>query len=109
MVAPLGVLPVGPAVSTTEFEEDVDGGPPGSSCRQVRQHPPSSFKDDINDRTPGGGRCCRWVRLHPPPSLKTTSMVGPLGALSTGPAASTTEFEDDVNGGVPGGHCQRVW
>jgi hypothetical protein len=30
-------------------------------------------------------------------------MVGPLGALSAGPAAATTEFEEDVNGGPHGG------
>jgi hypothetical protein len=29
MVAPLGALPVGPAVSTTKVEYNVDGGPPG--------------------------------------------------------------------------------
>jgi hypothetical protein len=27
MTAPLGVLPVGPTTSTTEFEDDVDGSP----------------------------------------------------------------------------------
>jgi hypothetical protein len=39
MAGPLGVLPVGPVVATTEVEEDVDGGPPegaaggsGSGC-----------------------------------------------------------------------------
>jgi hypothetical protein len=38
------------------------------------------------------------------------SMVSPLGgALPTGPVASTIEFEDDIDGGVPGGHYQRVW
>jgi hypothetical protein len=33
----------------------------------------------------------------------------PGGALPTGPVASTIEFEDDIDGGVPGGHYQRVW
>jgi hypothetical protein len=28
MAGPLGALPMGPAVATTEVEEDVDGGPP---------------------------------------------------------------------------------
>jgi hypothetical protein len=32
-----------------------------------------------------------------------TSMVGPVGALSVGPTASATEFEDDVDGGPLGG------
>jgi hypothetical protein len=32
MVGPLGVLPVGPAASTIEDEEDIDGGPPGGHC-----------------------------------------------------------------------------
>jgi hypothetical protein len=27
MVGPLGALPVGPTASTTEVEEDIDGGP----------------------------------------------------------------------------------
>jgi hypothetical protein len=30
-------------------------------------------------------------------------MAGPLGALLVGPAASTIEFEDDIDGGPPGG------
>jgi hypothetical protein len=29
MAGPLGALPVGPAMSTSEVEDDVDGGPPG--------------------------------------------------------------------------------
>jgi hypothetical protein len=31
MVGPLGVLPAGPAVTTTEVEEDIDGGPLGGA------------------------------------------------------------------------------
>jgi hypothetical protein len=31
MVAPWGALPVGPTTSTTEVEEDIDGGPPGGT------------------------------------------------------------------------------
>jgi hypothetical protein len=77
MVGPLGVLLAGPAASTTEFEDDIDGGPPRGRYRQVRQRPPLS--------------------------LKTVSMVGPQGALSMGSVASTTEVEDDVDGGPPGG------
>jgi hypothetical protein len=42
------------------------------------------------------------------PAASTTEVEddvddGPLGALSAGPAASTTEFEDDVDGGPPRG------
>jgi hypothetical protein len=33
---PCGVLLVGLAASTTEFEDDVDGGPPRGSCGRVR-------------------------------------------------------------------------
>jgi hypothetical protein len=51
MVGPLGVLPTGSAASTTEFEDDVDGGPPG--------------------------RLCWWVWQRPPPSLKMTVMAAP--------------------------------
>jgi hypothetical protein len=52
MAGPLGTLSMGPAVSTIEVGDDVDGGSPGGRCRQVRQ--------------------C------PPPRLKMTSMVDPL-------------------------------
>jgi hypothetical protein len=37
-----------------------------------------------------------------------TLMVGPLGALPVVLVASTTEVEDDVDGGPPGGCYQRV-
>jgi hypothetical protein len=35
-------------------------------------------------------------------------MVPPLGALSVGPTASTTEFGDDVDGRPPRGRYRRV-
>jgi hypothetical protein len=76
MVGPCGALPVGPTASTTEFEDDVDGGPPGGRYQQIRQRPPQSFEDDVDG--------------------------GPLGALSVGPAASTTEVQGDIDGGAPG-------
>jgi hypothetical protein len=63
---------VGPAATTTDVEDDVDGGPPGARCR--------------------------WVQQCPPLRLKKMSMAGPLGALPTGPVASTTDVED-VDGG----------
>jgi hypothetical protein len=72
-----GALPVGPTASNTEFEDDIDGGPPGGHCR--------------------------WVWQRPPPRLKTSSMASPLGALSVGAAVSTTEFVDDVDGAPLGG------
>jgi hypothetical protein len=69
---------VGPGVSTTDVEDDIDGGPPGGCYRQVWQ--------------------------HPPPRLKKTLMVGPLGgALRVGPATPTTKVEEDINGGPLGG------
>jgi hypothetical protein len=43
MAAPLRALLVGPTASTTEFEDDVDGGHPGGCCRRVRQRPPPSL------------------------------------------------------------------
>jgi hypothetical protein len=49
---------VGPGVSTTDVEDDIDGGPPGGCYRQVWQ--------------------------HPPPRLKKTLMVGPLGGGTAG-------------------------
>jgi hypothetical protein len=36
------------------------------------------------------------------------SMVGPLGALPTGPTTSTTEVEDDVDGVPLRGRCRWV-
>jgi hypothetical protein len=77
MAGPLGPLPVSPAASTTEVEDDIVGGPPEGRCR--------------------------WVSQHPPPRLKMTSLAGPLGALTAGPAVSTTEVEDDVDGEPPRG------
>jgi hypothetical protein len=39
-----------------------------------------------------------------------TSMVGPLGgAVPVRPIASTTEFEDNVDGKPPRGRCRQVW
>jgi hypothetical protein len=35
-------------------------------------------------------------------------MAGPLGVLLAAPAASTTEFDDDVNGAPPRGRCRWV-
>jgi hypothetical protein len=49
---------VGPTASTTEVEEDVNGGPPWGHYR-------------------GGG-----VRQHPPPRLKMTSMAGPIASTT---------------------------
>jgi hypothetical protein len=54
MVGPLGALPVGPPASTTEFEDDVDGGTPGRCCRCIQQRPPSSFEDDVDGEPHGG-------------------------------------------------------
>jgi hypothetical protein len=51
----------------------------------------------------GPGGCYRQVRLRPPLSLKAASMMGPLGALLTGPAASTTKVKEDVDSGPPWG------
>jgi hypothetical protein len=53
---------MGPAVVTTEVEEDVDGCSLGGRCRRVRQ----------------------W----PPPRLKKMSMAGSLGATASGSGSS---------------------
>jgi hypothetical protein len=65
---------VGPAASTNEFEEDVDGGPPWEALPACPTLSATEFEDDVDGRT-SVGRC----RQHPPPSLKTMSMAGPLG------------------------------
>jgi hypothetical protein len=46
MAAPLGLLVAGPTVATTKVE-DVDGGPPGGCCLQVRQRPPLKLKTSM--------------------------------------------------------------
>jgi hypothetical protein len=63
MVGPLGALPASSTTSTSEFEDDIDGGPPEGRCRQ-----------------------------RPPLSLKMTMIVGPRGVLPVGPVAFIIEF-----------------
>jgi hypothetical protein len=58
-------------MTTTEVEEDVDGGP-------LRG-------------------CCRWVWQQPPLKLKKTSMAGYLGVLSASLTPTTTEVEEDID------------
>jgi hypothetical protein len=104
MVAPWGVLPVGPVAATIEVVEDVDGkslgvlstGPTAATTK---------VKGDIDSGPPR--RCCRWVRQRPPPKLYRTSMVGPLGVLTVGSTAATTEVVGDVDGGLPVGGASR--
>jgi hypothetical protein len=72
------VLLAGPAASTMEVEEDINGGPPG--------------------------RRCRWVQQRLPPRLKKPSMAGPWGgALPEGLTASTTEDKEDIDPVGPSG------
>jgi hypothetical protein len=59
------------------------------------------FEDDV-DGGPFGGAAGRSGSVHHR-VLKTTPMASFLGALSTGPAASTTEFQCDVYGRPPRG------
>jgi hypothetical protein len=76
MVGPLGVLPVGPAASTIEDEEDIDGGPPWGALLVG----PTASTTEVEEDSPLGGRY-RWVRRWPPPRMKTlkkTSMKAPL-------------------------------
>jgi hypothetical protein len=82
MVSPWGALPAGPAASTPEFEDDVNGGTPEGHCRWVRQRPPLSFEDYVGGGPPRGR--CRQVRQHPPLKLKKMSMTGPLGGVAGG-------------------------
>jgi hypothetical protein len=69
MAGPLGVLPLGPATSTTEVEDDVDGRPLGRLCWRVWQRPPLSLKT---------------MSMEPPPPT--------WEALPVGPVASASEF-----------------
>jgi hypothetical protein len=71
------MLPVGPAASTTDVEEDVDGRLPGGRYWRVQQ--------------------------RPPPRLKKTSMADHLGGAADGSIASTTDVEEDIDGMPPRG------
>jgi hypothetical protein len=42
-------------------------------------------------------------------TIKVEEWQAPWGALSAGPAASTTEVEEGVDGGPHGGRCRWVW
>jgi hypothetical protein len=55
MVAPLGALPVGPAVSTTEVEEGIDGGGPGALLAGLTTST-TEVEEDV-DNGPVGGHC----------------------------------------------------
>jgi hypothetical protein len=82
MVGPRGALSVGPAVSTTEVEDDVDGGPPRALPVGLAAST-TEVEDDVDGGPPRGatGRSNSvWHRV-----LKTTLMAGP-----------------------PGGRCQQV-
>jgi hypothetical protein len=72
---PPGALPAGPIVSATEVEEDVDGGPPGGRCRQVQQCLPPSFED--------GGSRSHPVSKHPTKQNVESSNY-PCGARTLG-------------------------
>jgi hypothetical protein len=77
----LGELPAGPAASTTEVEDDVNGGPLGAlSVGPVAST--TEVADDVDDAPPGG--CCQRVLQRPPPSLKMMSMVAPLMGAAGG-------------------------
>jgi hypothetical protein len=81
MVDPLGSLPAGSAASTTNVEDDIDGGPWGA----LPVGPATSTTDaeDDFDGRPSGGRC-RQVWQCAPPRMKKTSVVGPLSGAAGG-------------------------
>jgi hypothetical protein len=83
MTGPLGALPAVPAASTVEFEDDVNGEPPGGHCQWVRLRPPLSLKILSMVGPLGGGRC-RWVRQRPPLSFEDYVDGGPLGGTVGG-------------------------
>jgi hypothetical protein len=73
---------VGPAAFTTEFEDDVNGGPPLEVLLVGPVASTTEFEDDIDVGAPGGRY--RWVRQRPPLTLKTSSMAAPLGGTASG-------------------------
>jgi hypothetical protein len=74
MTGPLGVLPTGPAATTIEDVEDVDGGPLGVLPVDLTVVT-TEVKGDVDGRPPRG--CYQRVQQRPPPKLKETLMVGP--------------------------------
>jgi hypothetical protein len=82
MAGLLAALPVGPAASTTEVEDDIIGGPLGGAASQ---------SDSVHHRV---YRRCRWR--------------SPWGALPADLATSTTGVEDDIDGGPPWWHYRLV-
>jgi hypothetical protein len=86
--------------------QDVDGSPQGGVAgRSGNVHhrvlKMMSMMGPLEGTVDGSGSIRHRV-------LKTMSMAGPWGALSTGPVASTTEVEDDVDGGPLGRRCRWV-
>jgi hypothetical protein len=73
---------VGPAVSPTEVEDDVDGGPSGGALPMGPVVSTTEVEDDVDSGPPRGHY--RWVRQRPPPRLETMSMVGPMGGHAGG-------------------------
>jgi hypothetical protein len=106
MADPLGALSIGPAASTTNVEEDVDGGPPGGRYRWVRHRPPLRLKK-MSMVTPLGALPAGLAVATT--EVKENIDCRPLGALSAGPVASTTDVEEDVDGGPPRRCCRWVW
>jgi hypothetical protein len=100
--APWGSLS-GFLVAVTTRVGDVDGGPPGGCYQQVQQRSPPKLKTSMVG--PLG-------LLSAGPAAATTVVedvgAGPLGVLAAGPAAATTE-DGDVDGGPPGGCWWQVW
>jgi hypothetical protein len=94
--APWGSLS-GFLVAVTTRVGDVDGGPPGGCYQQVQQRSPPKLKTSMVG--PLGV-------LSAGPAAATTVVedvgAGPLGVLAAGPAAATTE-DGDVDGGPPWG------
>jgi hypothetical protein len=60
MEDPLGVLPTGPTTATTEFEEDVNGGPTWGVLPVGPVVTSIEFEEDVDDAPPEG-RC--WTGL----------------------------------------------
>jgi hypothetical protein len=91
------------ASSTHRSNSVYHSGPVGGVARRCLQRLPLVARCRW---APWG--CCQRFRQRPPPYLKKTSMVSPLGVLSTRPAAATTVLKENIDDGPPRGCCRWV-
>jgi hypothetical protein len=92
MAGSWGALPVGPAMATTEVEEDNDGGPPGGVLPVGPAAATTEVKEDVDGGLPRGR--CRRFRQRSPPRFMKTSMAAPLRGSRSHPVSKHTSVPE---------------